>query len=75
MTKCSLCNHGEAHGGRATLMLERADSVIVLKNVPAEICDNCGEQYFTPEVLDEAMQQANAAIARGAVLEVIKFAA
>jgi len=73
--KCSICKQGEVKPGRATVMLERGESIIVLKNVPAEVCDDCGEYYLTADVLDEATRVANEAIERGAVVEVIRFAA
>jgi YgiT-type zinc finger domain-containing protein len=73
--KCTICRHGEAAPGRATVMLERGESVIVLKNVPADVCNNCGEYYPTAGMLDEAMRRANEAVGRGAVVEVIQFVA
>jgi len=73
--KCTICRHGEAAPGQATVMLERGESVIVLKNVPAEICDNCGEHFLSAEMAEETARRANEAIARGAVVEVIQFIA
>jgi hypothetical protein len=56
-------------------MLERGESVIVLKNVPADVCDNCGEYFLTAEMAEETARRANEAVGRGAVVEVIQFVA
>jgi YgiT-type zinc finger domain-containing protein len=29
----------------------RRDHLLVLRNVPAGVCKQCGEKYFTPDVL------------------------
>ena len=41
--KCVVCKSGETHEGTTTVTLERDGLTLVMKEVPAEICDNCGE--------------------------------
>ena len=41
--KCVICKHGETHAGFVTVTLERDESIVIIKRVPAENCDNCGE--------------------------------
>jgi YgiT-type zinc finger domain-containing protein len=48
--KCVICKHGETKPGLVTVTLERDECIIVLKKVPAEICDNCGEYYLSDAV-------------------------
>lgn len=43
--RCVICRQGETRPGTATLVLERDGLTLVLKNVPAEVCENCGEEY------------------------------
>ena len=43
--KCVICKHGQTRPGKATVPLTREQAVVVVKEVPAEICDNCGEFY------------------------------
>lgn len=47
--KCPICKHGSTHTGYASITLERDDATLVFKHVPAEICDNCGEEYVSEE--------------------------
>ncbi len=44
--KCLICKHGETGPGMTTVMLERDETIVVLKNVPAEVCQTCGEAYL-----------------------------
>ena len=52
---CALCMHGEVNktGAAATVTLVRGDMVIVVKGVPVDLCDNCGEEYVRPETAAE----------------------
>ncbi len=59
--------------GTATVTLERNGSVIVIKNVPAEVCQNCGEYYLSEEMTREVLNRANEAAEKGVEVEVIKM--
>ena len=74
--KCTICKHGETHAGETTVTLERNESVIVFKSVPAQICNNCGEYYLSESTSAALLMQANEAINNGAVFELrnLKFA-
>jgi hypothetical protein len=50
-------------------------NTIIFKNVPAEICDNCGEEYLSSSVNNTLLEKADDAVSRGADLELLKFAA
>ena len=41
--KCVICIRGETRPGQATVTLQRGDCTIIIKEVPAEVCQNCGE--------------------------------
>lgn len=48
--KCVICKTGHTHPGTATVTLQRDNSVVVIRDVPAEICEDCGEYYLTEPV-------------------------
>ncbi|MBN3923216.1 type II toxin-antitoxin system MqsA family antitoxin [Nostoc sp.] len=73
--KCVICKHGETKPGLVTVTLERDECIIVLKKVPAEICDNCGEYYLSDAVTEQVLEKAESAINNGAELEIIRYAA
>lgn len=43
--KCVICKQGENLLGTVTVTLERDGTTLVFKNVPAQVCENCGEAY------------------------------
>ncbi|MEH1932043.1 MAG: type II toxin-antitoxin system MqsA family antitoxin [Nostoc sp.] len=75
MMKCLICQHGQTKPGLVTVTLERDECIIVLKKVPAEICDNCGEYYLSDAVTEQVLEKAESAINNGAELEIIRYAA
>jgi ribosomal protein L32 len=55
--------------------LQRGDSTIIFKLVPAEVCDNCGEYYLSEAVTEQLVAHAERAVANGAEVEILRFAA
>lgn len=73
--KCAICQHGQTRDDYTTIVLERAQTTVVFKNVPAKICDNCGEEYVSAEVNEALLRQAQEEARRGVTLEMLDFAA
>ncbi|MFB6276096.1 MAG: type II toxin-antitoxin system MqsA family antitoxin [Halothece sp.] len=73
--KCLICQQGETRQGKVTVPLEREGVILIFKDVPAEVCDNCGEYYLSEQTTDLLLEQAENAIAQGTQLEVRQFAA
>jgi len=71
--KCMICKHGDSVEGTTTITLERGTSTIVFKDVPALICDNCGEKYIDDTITKELLQKANELISNGTQVDVRKF--
>ncbi len=72
---CPICKTGTLKQGKTTVMLARGPTTVLLKEVPAEICDNCGEYYLDQDVSARTLAAASAAARNGAELEVLRFAA
>jgi YgiT-type zinc finger domain-containing protein len=72
---CVICKHGETAPGKVTVTLQRGRSTIIIKYVPAMVCENCGEFYLGEDVTRRIMSQAEAAVARGTELELLGYAA
>ena len=59
--KCFVCRFGEIEPGTTTFNLNLKSMTLVVKEVPAEVCDACGEGYLDPSVserLDEIVNEA-----------------
>ncbi len=48
--KCPLCG-GEIHDGIMAAPFFIGDKIIVIKDVPAEVCADCGESYMKSSVV------------------------
>ena len=72
---CVICRHGSAAPGTATVTLERDGGVVVFRDVPADICANCGEYYLEDEVAGVLPERAEAIIRGGAEVAVQRWAA
>jgi YgiT-type zinc finger domain-containing protein len=72
---CVICKQGETHSGAATVTLERGGATVVIKGVPAMICDNCGEYYLDEAMTERVLAMGEQALAQGAEVEVRRFAA
>lgn len=73
--KCVVCKHGETKAGHTTITLERAGTTLVIKGVPARICDNCGEAYVDEAITIQLLELAEAAFKAGVQIEVRQFIA
>jgi YgiT-type zinc finger domain-containing protein len=73
--KCAICRHGETQPGTATVTLERDTLTLVVKGVPARVCDNCGEEYVDEETTTRLLQTAEEAARAGVQVDVRAYAA
>ena len=72
---CVLCKNGTTRRGTVTVTLERGKTVVIVRDVPADVCENCGEYYLDSPVAQEVYQRAEAAVARNAEVEILRYAA
>ncbi len=57
--RCDLCR-GKLRLGKTTLEIWRGEELIVIKNVPADVCQQCNEAYLSAQVsekLDEFLRE------------------
>ena len=73
--RCAVCKNGETKNGPVSVMLEHGGTTLVFKDVPAEICQNCGEEYVSAETNKRILELANDAKNKGVELGLLKFAA
>ena len=73
--KCAICKHGETQAGKVTVTLQRGETTIIIKDVPAEVCNNCGEYYLSEQVTEKLFARAEEAVKNGTEVEIFRFAA
>ena len=68
-----ICKHGEVSSGFATVTLERDGLTMVVKHVPAKVCDSCGEEYRDEEIASKLSRPAVEMIRSGAQVDVREY--
>ncbi|RLA76788.1 MAG: hypothetical protein DRG30_01920 [Epsilonproteobacteria bacterium] len=71
--KCMICKHGETKKGSTTVTFEKGISTIVFKEVPAQICDNCGEKYIDESTTKELLNKARQIVKNGVEVDIRKY--
>jgi YgiT-type zinc finger domain-containing protein len=72
--KCAICKHGETRPGKTTVTLQRNGMTLVIRNVPAEVCENCGEAYVDEATARELLHRAEDAARAGVMVDVREYA-
>ena len=73
--KCTFCKQGSTRPGNVTVTLSREDTVVVIKNVPAEVCENCSEYFLSEKTTEQILSWAEDAVKKGAEVEILRYAA
>jgi YgiT-type zinc finger domain-containing protein len=71
--ECVICKNGSTKEGLVTFTLERNNVIVVFKNVPAMVCQNCGDFYLTSETTKMLLEKANETIDKGVEFEIINL--
>ncbi len=68
MKKCTFCK-GTLRDGISTFTVDLGNCIVIIRNVPSQICTQCGETYYSTEVMQQlyniaqSMQQSMTEIA------------
>jgi YgiT-type zinc finger domain-containing protein len=73
--KCLTCRQGETRPGTVTVTLTRGETTVIIKDVPAEVCENCGEYYLDESTSERVLAVAEKAVADHAEVEIVRYAA
>lgn len=72
MERCPLCK-GEMKEGLTIYSVELGFGVVVVRNVPAKICSQCGEEWIEAKVAEELENIVNNARKNQLEVEVVSF--
>jgi len=73
--KCVVCKQAETRPGVTTVILQRGDATFVVKDVPAQVCPNCGEDYVDASIASELLRSSEALSRAGAQVDIRRYAA
>jgi YgiT-type zinc finger domain-containing protein len=74
MIRCYFCK-GKIEEKRVRVDFRWGDELVVIEDVPAEVCQQCGEKYFSPEVYKamENLAKTKAKALKHIAIDVIQF--
>jgi YgiT-type zinc finger domain-containing protein len=72
---CPVCRQGELRLGTSDETVAYEGMTLVVKDVPADIFDTCGEPYFDEQVTQRLLDLAREAAAAGVVVDVRHYVA
>lgn len=55
---CIVCHHGPTRLGTTTATFHRDGQTVVVNEVPAEICESCGEAYVAEDITEQVLEIA-----------------
>lgn len=73
--KCTICKNGKTKDGHTTATLAKESTTVVFQDVPAQVCQNCAEAFFSEETTAQLLKLAELAAKSGVQVEVREYLA
>lgn len=73
--KCVICKHGELKPGITSVLFEKNGTTVVIKSVPVDMCDNCGETYVSDSIAEKNMVLVESIEKQGIIVDIRNFSA
>jgi YgiT-type zinc finger domain-containing protein len=70
---CPTCQTGHTARGTATKTLERGETLVVVRHVPADVCDRCGAPLYAGAVVEQLLALLDEATRAGVTFQVREF--
>ncbi len=70
---CPLCKTGSMKPGVTTVVLTKGDLTVVFKNVPALVCDDCGDYILEESIATIIHERAEQSFASGQEIAISQF--
>ena len=71
--KCVICKTGTTKQGLVTVTVDVKGTIVVIRDVPAKVCSNCGNYYLSSEMTKIITKKVQDAVSKGAEVEIIRI--
>lgn len=61
--KCLICKNTHMKEGTTILPIERGNAILLITDIPAQVCTNCGEPYLAEDTARDVQDLANETLA------------
>lgn len=72
---CVVCRQSDTRPDKTTVVLLRNGATVVINDVPARVCANCGEEYVDEKVTESVLSAAEASARAGVRVEIRDYIA
>ena len=72
---CPICKCAHTRPGFASVTLDRDAMTLLFKSVPAQVCDNCGEEFIDETASANLLDTAEATARAGVQVKLRRYAA
>ncbi|MBM2816146.1 MAG: hypothetical protein HW421_2908 [Ignavibacteria bacterium] len=69
---CMICG-GSAKEGHTTLTVDNGERLVVLRNIPAMVCTNCGEEWIANDTAIRVEESISATKSQKSQVEILAF--
>ncbi len=73
--KCPVCKNGETKKGKVVVTLSKDEFITVYRNVPADICQNCGEEFVESSVARSLLELSTETYQKGVIVDIRDYRA
>ena len=73
MRLCPICGGELLEGEFTTYAVDFKHTLLVVRDVPADVCSRCGTQWFAPDVTSKLEEMANEVREKKPELEIVSF--
>ena len=70
---CLICRQAEIANGFTSISFEREEFRLLIRNVPAQICPNCGEAIVDEDVATQLISKAEESFRQGMREDVCEY--
>jgi YgiT-type zinc finger domain-containing protein len=71
---CPICKHGHTVSTSTTLVFQKGSFTIIVKNVPAEVCDYCDESFLSENVSNRVIDLTRNEETGGSAVKLLHYA-
>lgn len=72
---CGFCRGVRIEPGSVTVLLEREDTTVGIRDVPADVCRNCGEYWLEEGTAQRVLEQGEVAASGKSEVEIVSYVA
>lgn len=73
--RCVICHHGKTRRRHISQLFERDGRLVIIRGVPADVCQDCGEIYFDADVTARLLEIVEQALQHGMEVAVENYTA